>query len=244
MEQEPDNKILSPLAEPDRTEPDMSGYTLTVEEVAELFAEAGVPRNPRSIRRFCQNDELDCMTIETPTSARYLVRKTSVEKLIKQKQQALQFSESRTAPAMTGHSRIDPDMSGHNHTPQPQPEPPRETDDRADVGTVKRLEDELVNLRIDNRAKEQVITMLRDERREMQTQLNDVSYRLGAAETRVAQLEAPKTYNDEEQQTEPDRATERIKAIIMPARSENMPPPDPEPPQPEQRRSFFGRLFR
>jgi hypothetical protein len=49
-----------------------------------------------------------------------------------------------------------------------------------------------MNLRIDNRAEEHVITLLRDERREIQAQFQEASYRLGAAEARVARLEAPR----------------------------------------------------
>ncbi len=224
-----------------RPKPDTTDYTLTVEEVAELFAEAGVPRNPRSIRRFCQNGELDCITIETPTSARYLISKISAEKLITQKQQAMKFGESRTSPAMSGHDRSELDVSGHDQSAQLQSPPERESEERADPGVIKRLEDELVNLRIDNRAKEQVITMLRDERREMLEQIQSANYRLGSAETRLAQIEAPKAdvnIGDAE-----DR--ERIEAIIVaPSEPENVPTPVvSDPPQPEPR-SFFGRLLR
>ena len=75
-----------------------------------------------------------------------------------------------------------------------------------------------MNLRIDNRAKEHVITMLRDERREIQKQFSDVSYRLGAAEARVAQLEAPK--HDEQDST----------AAQFEAREMEPPSVPPEPP--------------
>lgn len=188
-----------PMSGHDRTQPDTSDYILTIDEASELFAEAGVPRNPRSIRRFCHNKELDCISIETPTSSRYLISRSSLEKLIIQKQQALAFRDAhpsaattgpdRLEPAMSGRDRLEPAVSGHDRT-----EPdlhPHEPIDEQNAAVIKRLEDENLNLRIDNRAKEQVITLLRDERREIQKQFQEVSYRLGAAETRVAQLAPP-----------------------------------------------------
>jgi len=176
-----------------RTEPDTSDYALTIDEASELFADAGVPRNPRSIRRFCQKKELDCISIETPTSRRYLISRSSVEKLIVEKQQALRFSDAHRSPAMAGHNRLDPDVSGYNRTEPNTRAAAQQAADDESAETIKRLEDETMNLRIDNRAKEHVITLMRDERREIQKQFHDVSYRLGAAEARVAQLEAPKT---------------------------------------------------
>jgi hypothetical protein len=77
-------------------------------------------------------------------------------------------------------------------------------------------------------------------------QLQDLSYRLGASETRLAQLDAPKRDDDAPRQTAPEPAIERVEAIIIPASTstESTPPaPDPEPPQPEPGRSFLSRLF-
>jgi len=207
----------------DRPEPDTSAYTLTIEEPSELFAEAGVPRNPRSIRRFCQHRALDCISIETPTSNRYLIRRSSVEKLILEKQQALSFSDAHRSPDMSGYDRPEPDTSGHDRTAPKSSA--RATGDDASEATIKRLEDDNMNLRIDNRAKEHVITMLRDERGEIQKQFYEVSYRLGAAEARVAQLEAPK-------QDEQDSTVAQFK---MPEMEPPAPPTDaaPEAPPPQ-----------
>jgi hypothetical protein len=238
MQQELENNLWPAVSGNVRSEPDTSDYMLTVEEVSEVFAEAGVPRNPRSIRRFCQNGELDCITIETPTSARYLISRASAEKLIKQKQQALQFGESRTAPAMSGYDRPEPDTTGHNRTPPQQQQPARETEKHIDASVTKRLEDELVNLRIDNRAKEQVITMLRDERREMLAQIESANYRLGSAEARLAPIEAPK-------QAVNSVPEDRVEAMIISAPEISQPTaPAPEPTQAAPQRSFLGRLFR
>lgn len=225
----------------DRTEPDTSGYTLTIEEAAEIFASAGVPRNPRSIRRFCQKGELDCMTIETATSSRYLVRRSSVEKLITEKQQALQFSESRTRPAMTGQDRPRPDIAGHDRTPDPQPPSADETETRELAATIKRLEAENLNLRIDNRGKEAAINQLAQQARDLIGAVQDTSWKLGAAEQRLVQLEAPRPGGDEEEQRRGgEPATSEPVHAPIDAEIEQTAEPEPTP---APRRSVFGRLF-
>jgi hypothetical protein len=93
---------------------------------------------------------------------------------------------------------------------------------------IERLRDENLNLRIDNRGKEQAINFLTAQVREKDQHLQDVSYRLGAAETRVAQLEAPKPHDGAPRQSVP----KAVAAIVT-----------PEPATPEPRRSVFGRLF-
>lgn len=226
-----------------RTEPDRAGYTLTIEEASELFAEAGVPRNPRSVRRFCQIGALDCITMETPTGSRYMIGRSSVDKLITEKLQALRFGQVRSTPVIAGQDRTEPDMSGHNRPAQDVPNLAQASPQ--DTAEIKRLEDEVVNLRIDNRAKEQVITMLRDERRELLTQVESASYRLGAAETRLGQLEAPKPHAAEETHGSGSEPVSHVEAVIMQAPIDVTPSPAlKNDPAPEPRRSLFGRLFR
>ncbi len=102
----------------------------------------------------------------------------------------------------------------------------------------KRLTDENVNLRIDNRAKEQVINMLMAERVQTQTQLQDMSYRLGSAESRLAQLDTPKEAADEARPGAPESDTGRAAVTIPSAEPEKA-----SPPVVERRRSLFGQLF-
>jgi hypothetical protein len=42
-------------------------YTLTVEQVAELYATAGLPRTIRAIQKYCAVGKLDCRKVETET---------------------------------------------------------------------------------------------------------------------------------------------------------------------------------
>ena len=54
----------------------MTRYVLTIEEASQLFAEAGVPRAPRSITRFCALGDLDCIRVDTEKNYKYLIDRT------------------------------------------------------------------------------------------------------------------------------------------------------------------------
>jgi len=139
------------------------------------------------------------------------------------------------------------DMTVETIAPTPQREP-----EEADA--VRRLRDENLNLRIDNRAKELAISelhrRLNEDRDKFVSAMQDMSYKLGAAETRLAQIEAPKTDSDTARQSVPERDTENVEPSTAPppapAPSEPAPaaPAEMPAPAPEPRRSFFGRLLR
>jgi hypothetical protein len=107
---------------------------------------------------------------------------------------------------------------------------------------VRRLKDENLNLRIDNRAKEFAIAelnrRLNEDRDKFVSAMQDMSYKLGAAEMRLAQIEAPKT-DDIARQSAPERDSQSVEPATTPTRALI-----PEEPAPAPRRSFFGRLFR
>ena len=59
-----------------------SDFTLTIEEALALYAEAGIPRTPRSIQRYCAKQHLSSRRIETEFGEKYLITRASVEKHI------------------------------------------------------------------------------------------------------------------------------------------------------------------
>ena len=99
--------------------PDMAGhvqpqpdtqFTMTVEDAVLRYAQLGHPRNPRSVRRFCQQGTIDCRKIRTSSfSEMYLIDPVSIERHAKE--------ISETFPTVTqdiaGHDLPGPDMSGH-----------------------------------------------------------------------------------------------------------------------------------
>jgi hypothetical protein len=63
------------------TSPD-SDFTLTIDEALQRYANAGLPRTPRIIRRYCAKGHLECRLIETQIGEKYLIAPASVDKHI------------------------------------------------------------------------------------------------------------------------------------------------------------------
>ncbi|MDP3077958.1 hypothetical protein [Bradyrhizobium sp.] len=59
-----------------------SDFTLTIEDALALYAEAEIPRTPRSIQRYCAKEHLSSRRIETEFGEKYLITRASVEKHI------------------------------------------------------------------------------------------------------------------------------------------------------------------
>ena len=61
---------------------DDSEYSLSVEDAAERYDQAGFPRTLRAIQRYCVKGDLDCRRMETPYGERYMITPTSVSRHI------------------------------------------------------------------------------------------------------------------------------------------------------------------
>jgi hypothetical protein len=59
-----------------------SDFILTIDDALALYAEAGIPRTPRSIQRYCAKQHLSSRRIETEFGEKYLITRASVEKHI------------------------------------------------------------------------------------------------------------------------------------------------------------------
>ena len=57
-------------------------FALTVDEVAELYAQAGLARPIRRIQKYCARGDLDCRKVETLSGEKYLITPISVERHI------------------------------------------------------------------------------------------------------------------------------------------------------------------
>lgn len=70
--------------QPGTARPSATRYSLTLDETARLFAEGGLPRNIRSLQRYCAAGRLDCIKEETATGLTYFVDPDSVARAITQ----------------------------------------------------------------------------------------------------------------------------------------------------------------
>lgn len=73
--------MINELPRPVATTSD-SEFTLTIDDALSLYAEAGIPRTPRSVQRYCAKEHLSCRLIETKFGEKYLITPASVEKHI------------------------------------------------------------------------------------------------------------------------------------------------------------------
>jgi hypothetical protein len=76
-------------------------FSLSIEQVTELYAAAGHPRTPRAIQKYCALEKLDCHKVETATGEKYLVAPYSVERHI------AYINEVRTVANGRDQSRTD-----------------------------------------------------------------------------------------------------------------------------------------
>ncbi len=173
------------------TERDQARHTLSAEETSVLFAEAGVPRSIRTVQRYCKKGHLDCITIDTEISEKYLIDRNSVERRIKELQQLdriLRSTGDATSREETRH-----DAAEHAT--------PRHDGSENTTGKIAELEQENLQLTIDRAAKEQVINQLVKERKEHVVQMTEQGRQIGILETHLKQIEAPRDQAHEPRRT-------------------------------------------
>jgi hypothetical protein len=80
-------------------------YTLSLEEVGELYYRAGHARTPRSLQRYCVSGHLDAQKVETALGDKYLVTPQSVARHIAQIAEQAALARSRPVASWRDPSR-------------------------------------------------------------------------------------------------------------------------------------------
>jgi hypothetical protein len=57
-------------------------YSLSIEDALARYEQAGVPRTPRSIQRYCAKGDLECHRVETPFGMKFLIAPASIDRHI------------------------------------------------------------------------------------------------------------------------------------------------------------------
>jgi hypothetical protein len=214
-------------------------HEVTVRQASILFAEFGVPRSPRSVQGFCKDGHLDCVAVKGPNGDRYLINRESIERYateLKQIDEVAKIGVQIDSAPLREAARESAQERAQPETPDDIPVAATEAPVNGQEEAFQRLREENLNLRVDNIGKEKFIAYLAGENRRLADVVQDVSYRLGAAETLVHQLEAPKEpVHSSAQEREPDRNDDtRVEVIVAPPVSTT---PENAPP------SFFRRIF-
>lgn len=161
-----------------------SDHTLTVQESARFFAQAGVARSERSIVNWCQPNRQGVARLDAyfdPNDRRYFITQASVDAVIAEEQ-------ARAAKANSQTVRNPSKMFGNKDFGNT--ESPSQTLSAANGPSFLELQKELTDLRITNRAKDYVIDQLRVEREGLTRQLVEASRHVGQLETKLLQLDA------------------------------------------------------
>jgi hypothetical protein len=94
---------------PDASRPAATGtdtdYTLSLDEVAEIYYRAGHHRTPRSLQRYCVSGHLDAQKVATALGDKYLVTPQSVSRHIAQIAEQAALARSRPVTPWRDPSR-------------------------------------------------------------------------------------------------------------------------------------------
>ena len=91
---------------PVATTPD-GEFTLTVDEALQRYADAGLPRTPRSVQRYCALGHLECRRVDTPFGEKWLVTPESVDRHI---------AYIKEVTPTTGRDLPGPDATGRDNS--------------------------------------------------------------------------------------------------------------------------------
>jgi len=173
-----------------------SRHILTIKQAADLFTQHGVSRSPRSVQRFCELGNLDCIRVKGEKSEHYFINPISVQRYAEELKQLENISllgteMTRHDAPQRGVSR--PVVKFENLTRQSQNTAP-ETDHEAETlrDRLSVLRKQIYQLKIDRAAKEQVIGQMVEERQSWFSQLTEQSRQIGRLETHMEQLAAPR----------------------------------------------------
>ena len=91
--------------------PEQIIHWITVQDASLLFTEAGLARNKRSIRRYCERGDLECKKTENALhQPQYFIDAASVAAYIEQQRTLMSSSADASGAVLT-----EPDNAGHDH---------------------------------------------------------------------------------------------------------------------------------
>jgi hypothetical protein len=61
---------------------DESAYTVSIDEAADRYSAAGLPRPIRRLQKYCARGDLECRKVETTSGEKYLITPESIERHI------------------------------------------------------------------------------------------------------------------------------------------------------------------
>ena len=107
-------------------------YSLSIEQAAELYAQAGHSRTIRAVQKYCALSKLDCHKVETETGEKYLVAPYSVTRHIAYRK------EVRTVATSRDQTRKDASVRPLEIKAEPPPVPPANGNEQPRIDATSR----------------------------------------------------------------------------------------------------------
>ena len=248
MENTDDLPQSGDMSRHDAPERDTSRHTLTIKQAAHLFEEYGVPRSPRSVQRFCEQNHLDCIRVQGDKTERYFIDPRSVGRYAEELKQLDHLSQlgsdvSRHNASQRDTSRHDAPAPTATIVLEPADKTDRETEQLRDQLDIVKKEN--VQLRIDLGARVFFIEKMGEERQGFIERISNQGRDIGRLETKLLLLEEPK---EPVSRHDPPDDVEPVAAVVVEQGSgetENAQPVPVSPTvlSPESRPGFFRRVF-
>ena len=184
-------------------------HNLTTREALQLFEASGLPRNQRSIERYCADGKLDAFF--DSDEQRYYISRASAERLIGQ----LKEIKTRHEPVNTVGPAVSDGIRPATTPVRQERDERQESTDHADIKILetklanledekKKLEEKNFTLSYEKKASDQVVTMMREQIKEdrkeffqqmdkLVKEMGETKQLVGELQTQLKQIAAPRT---------------------------------------------------
>jgi len=167
---------------------------LTVKQGSQYCYEMGLPRSTKSIRRWCQFENIEAQKRQVANTEKWFIDQGSLEIKIKEELEFLKQSDRQpVAPGqqavMSGHNQTRPDISGHKRTQADMAG--HEGGQRPDVSRGNNdlsLREKIASLKIEVRFNEKMTEQFKKQYLKSQEALIAQSRYIGHIETQLYQL--------------------------------------------------------
>lgn len=172
---------------------------ITVDEAVTYFRDLGLPRSPEAIRGYCRTGKIEATTTQGLKGEQHVLKCESAVSYIEERKTVL-AAMSRDIPEDDGTSRKLPVISvSSRHMPEEDEITYTENNDALEErkAEIAKLKEENMSLKIDKAARDQLVTMLREERAQLADTAMEQSRKVGELETRL-EISAPQSAAQED----------------------------------------------
>lgn len=133
----------------------------------------------------------------TPTGTRYVFYRPDVDSYVVDRRKETDDAMARSRMVKDRHDRTEMDLTGGDRSEAVKDGQDHVANEEKNT-KIDDFENQVLNLQIDNRAKEQVIGYLTNERKELIAQVGEQGRVIGTLETQLRQLQAPRQTDNHE----------------------------------------------